>query len=294
MNRRTFLTYAGLSPLVLRSQKSQLQLCYNTLACPDWSWEQIVSSAQLYGYQGVEIRGIGGELNLCKHPEFAGEAWRSALRLAKEKGISIVNLNTSAHLHESSSAANEVQMRELRAYIGLAQKLGCPFVRVFPEKFAIPEDKIASMQIMIKNLRSILSYAKGTGMRVLLDAHGDLSHSEDIAYMMQNIPQQQSGIIWDYYNMHLQSGESAEAMFKSLRKYIRIVQIKDGVFAEGKHTYTLPGKGEVPIKTILELIKKSHYQGFVSFEWEKRWHPELPEPEIALPAFVELVRGMRL
>jgi hypothetical protein len=28
----------------------------------------------------------------------------------------------------------------------------------------------------------------------------------------------------------------------------------------------------------------------VSFEWEKRWHPELPDPEVALPHFMEEIR----
>jgi hypothetical protein len=29
------------------------------------------------------------------------------------------------------------------------------------------------------------------------------------------------------------------------------------------------------------------FDGFVSFEWEKLWHPELATPEIALPHFIK-------
>lgn len=28
-----------------------------------------------------------------------------------------------------------------------------------------------------------------------------------------------------------------------------------------------------------------------SFEWEKRWHPEIEEPEVALPVFVQVLRA---
>jgi hypothetical protein len=31
------------------------------------------------------------------------------------------------------------------------------------------------------------------------------------------------------------------------------------------------------------LLADGGYQGWVSVEWEKRWHPEIEEPEVALP-----------
>jgi hypothetical protein len=32
------------------------------------------------------------------------------------------------------------------------------------------------------------------------------------------------------------------------------------------------------------------YDGFVSFEWEKKWHPEIAGAEIALPHFTRWFR----
>ena len=32
------------------------------------------------------------------------------------------------------------------------------------------------------------------------------------------------------------------------------------------------------------------YDGFISFEWEKKWHPEIADPEIALPHFTRWFR----
>ena len=39
----------------------------------------------------------------------------------------------------------------------------------------------------------------------------------------------------------------------------------------------------VPCREILGLIASRGYNGFVCAEWEKKWHPEIEEPEIALP-----------
>jgi predicted xylose isomerase-like sugar epimerase len=48
--------------------------------------------------------------------------------------------------------------------------------------------------------------------------------------------------------------------------------------------------GEVNITENLKQVLARGYKGFVSFEWEKRWHPELPDPEIALPDFVTKIK----
>jgi hypothetical protein len=37
--------------------------------------------------------------------------------------------------------------------------------------------------------------------------------------------------------------------------------------------------------------RRSDYRGFVSFEWEKRWHAQIPEPEVALPHFMQWMRA---
>jgi len=35
-----------------------------------------------------------------------------------------------------------------------------------------------------------------------------------------------------------------------------------------------------------------NYDGFVSFEWEKYWHPEIEAPGVALPDFIDAIRKL--
>ena len=44
---------------------------------------------------------------------------------------------------------------------------------------------------------------------------------------------------------------------------------------------------------MLALLHRSGYDGFVSFEWEKRWHPSIEEPELALPHFARWAAAVR-
>ena len=34
-----------------------MKIAFSTLACPDWSWQDITSAAKDFGYDGVEVRG---------------------------------------------------------------------------------------------------------------------------------------------------------------------------------------------------------------------------------------------
>jgi len=45
--------------------------------------------------------------------------------------------------------------------------------------------------------------------------------------------------------------------------------------------------GRVPVKEQVAVLAKNGYKGFYCFEWEKKWHPEIEEPEVAFPHFAK-------
>jgi hypothetical protein len=42
----------------------------------------------------------------------------------------------------------------------------------------------------------------------------------------------------------------------------------------------------------MKTLVSGGYQGLYSFEWEKKWHPEIEEPEVAFPQYVETMKGL--
>src|SRR5260370_704426 len=49
------------------------------------------------------------------------------------------------------------------------------------------------------------------------------------------------------------------------------------------------GEGEVPVRDMLARLAAADYPHWISVEWEKRWHPEIEEPEVALPQHLDLL-----
>ena len=67
------------------------------------------------------------------------------------------------------------------------------------------------------------------------------------------------------------------------------------VRGEGKNSgtrYALPGKGQLPLVRAIQVLKQHGYEGWLMFEHEKHWLPEIEEPEVAFPAFIEWVRPL--
>jgi sugar phosphate isomerase/epimerase len=49
----------------------------------------------------------------------------------------------------------------------------------------------------------------------------------------------------------------------------------------------------VPVRESLAALDATGYDGWLTVEWEKRWHPELAEPEDALPRELETLMRWR-
>jgi len=46
----------------------------------------------------------------------------------------------------------------------------------------------------------------------------------------------------------------------------------------------------VPVRETVRVLAAGGYKGYYGFEWEKVWHPEIEEPEVAIPHFAKVIR----
>jgi sugar phosphate isomerase/epimerase len=273
------------------TMKVKRLLSFSTLGCPDWEFPAIVSFAAQHGYDGLELRGIKREMDLTKSTTFnTAEARASTLKLMQDKGLKFVNLGSSCTLHFAAGDERKKNIDEGRRFIDLAQQIDCPFIRVFPNNFPKEQSKDTTMDLIAAGLRELGDHAKGSKVTVLMETHGELVQSEDLEKIMLAANHPQVGLVWDPTNMWTITKEAPAAMYKRLKKYIHHTHIKDAKMVDGKPQYTFLGKGEVPIFAAIDELTKGGYKGYYSYEWEKLWHPELAEPEIALADYPAVMK----
>ncbi len=292
--RRRFLKAVSLLPLAIPGSTAGVQapgrqfLSFSTLGCPDWDLARILTFASANKYNGIEIRGLQRQLDLTQCPEFKdAAAIKDTRQRAEDHNIKIVNLGSSAALHHTAKEQRQQSLDEAKRYIELAGALKCPYVRVFPDKLPKDDTRAAVIELIIQGLQYLGDFAKGTGVTVLLESHGDVVYIADLEKIMHEVNSRRVALIWDIANMWLVTKEAPVSVFQRLGRFIRHVHIKDAVMAgDGKPDFdVLPGRGIIPLADAVSILFKNNYRGYYSFEWEKLWHPEIEAPETALADF---------
>ncbi len=267
-----------------------MKYSFTTLGCHEWSLQEIIDNAVSMGYQGVEFRGVQGEMDLSRLSEFSGTGLSVTKRRFADAGLSIPCLDTSVAFHDADKRA--AFMQEGRMAVDIAQALGCPYLRVFGDKYLEGRSRAETNRIVAEGLDELGAYAQTAGVTALLETHGDFSGTAPITEALALVSSQAVGVLWDTHHPYKAGGEPMAATWEGLRRYIKHTHVKDSK-GPGMHApLCLPGEGDVPLKELLRVLKAGGYQGFVSLEWERKWHPELPAAAVAYPAYIALMKKL--
>ena len=95
--------------------------------------------------------------------------------------------------------------------------------------------------------------------------------------------------MWDAHHSFAESNEDPKFTVRQLGPWIRHTHLKDSVGKGVDRKYVLTGRGNVTIKEQIAALRSIDYKGFYCFEWEKVWHPDLEDPEIAIADYARAV-----
>jgi sugar phosphate isomerase/epimerase len=280
------ITAQSFNGSTLAMSKKIHHLSFSTLGCPSWTLSEILTFAELNGYDGIEIRGILGELDLTKCQDFNSKnKIVSVKKIAADKNLKIVDLGSSAQLHHVDQGIRKNNLDNAKKFIDLAEELNCPYIRVFPDMLPKTQEREATIDLIINGLNELADYAKGSNVSVLLESHGDGVESDELLHIMQSTESPHTGMVWDICNMWYVTKEPPAFVYNRLKKYIKHTHFKDLKVINGTEHYVLLGQGEVPNREAVQSLEQGNYSGYYSFEWEKLWHPDIEAPEIALAQF---------
>lgn len=257
------------------------QWAFSTLGCPDLGLDAICELARDFEISHIELRATEQRVDL---PKLFKERFGNPEALAsyiKDQQVDICSLDTSLKL-VGNDEASRIEFLE---FLPWADAMGTKILRVFDggtvpnglndEAYAQAQD---TLQWWKKEKRQS-SWKADMG----IETHDALVAHESLNRILSSYPDLK--VIWDTHHTWKKSGDPIETSWAQVAQNVCNVHIKDSISepsARHPFTYVNLGEGEFPLDETLQLLKNEQYNGHVTIEWERMWHPYLSDIREAL------------
>lgn len=274
-----------------------MKLGFSNVACPSWDLATLAEKAKVYGYSGIELRHLQGQMHLPIAPELSANPEKIG-QLIRDTGVELVCLSTSAAFHSRDAAEVAEQQSIVREYVELAGRLGCPMVRVFAGE--VPRNKLIGYERretvlarIARAIRELAPHAAAHRTTVVIENGGDFADSASLWYLVDAAASPAVKCCWNPFAARTR-GERPTTSIPRLGSKIGLVHVCDGKFQEGGglEGHALPGQGQVEIARMVQLLKGIGYAGYLMLDWPKLWVPGLADPDKALPTVAQYLQKL--
>ena len=187
------------------------RIAFSTLAFPDADLATAVSLGRSWGYAGVELRLIDGELI---DPAMPAAARARVKRTLAAAGLPAVAVDSSIRLTGEHPAA------ELRQFLELASDWEAPLVRVFGG--ALPGDgpgRRARLEAAARVLEETAPAAERLGVAIGVETHDAFAASSVVAELLALVDSAAVGAVWDSHHPHRMGERAADVWPISARAF---------------------------------------------------------------------------
>ncbi len=264
-----------------------MKLSVTTLGWPSSPLDKVLGDIKSAGgFAGVDFRGLGEELDITRLPAFNAGLDKTLAEI-KSAGLVVSGLSTSTRL--IADGKGDRKEGEVAGYCKLADRIGVKLVRVFGGQRRKDQSCGKWMAEAVESLKRMVDGSAPSQAVLCVETHDDWCHTADVAELLDKVASPRAAALWDIMISSLAGGETPAQSVANLGSRICYTHLKDGYVEAGKTHLTLPGEGKVDLLGAVKELKKIGYDGWLTFEWEKRWHPELPDAAAALPAYRKLM-----
>ncbi|OKK22186.1 xylose isomerase [Streptomyces sp. CB00455] len=242
-----------------------MKYAFSTLGLPGAPLERCAALAAEHGFAGLELRAHPEE---PLHPGSPAAARAAALRSLTGAGVAV--LAVAGYTHVAAAGADGAVLAELRALVRLAADLEAPFVRVFPGGGSLSGP--AADANAVRRLRAAAPFAGRHGVRILLETHDSHRTGVAAARVLNQVAHPAAGALWDVLHTWL-GGEDPQRSRQALAGHLGYVQVKDVASAQDLTPLGLGG-GALPLARAVAAAPRD---GWLCWEYEKRWYPEAAE-----------------
>ncbi len=277
-----------------------MKLATTTLGCMKWDLPTALARVKAYGFDGIDLRGLRGQLAIHRLPEFGPDLADSAARI-RDSGLEVSGLSTGIRLTDTAPEAMAAFDEELSRCAEVCAAVGCRHMRVFGGDLkaaggAQEQDRARVADLVAARVAALADRARSiAAVDLLIETHDAWTHSAHMAGVLERVGRDDVACCWDVKHTYWHANEAPQVTWRRLAPWVRNTHWKDGRRHAGHRPnglLCLLGEGILPLADIYDCLASSGYDGWYTLEWEKHWHPHIEEPEVAFPHFVRFMREL--
>lgn len=270
-----------------------LKFSGHTMGTPDLD---IGGAMRLFGglgYDGIEIRV--GEEGTIRPADLGPDLADRINALREETGLEVACL-TPYFRQFHVPAEREGEMAGMRQVVEFATLVGCPVVRSFAAKnppMEGPEHETARAA-WVEAMAQLGREADQAGVAFAIESHGGTfcPTLAETVRLVEDLGLDSVGVLMDYANVYEHGPCGAEAV-RLVEAHLKHVHMKDKRVTDGGSEFADFGEGNIGWPAVLAELVAIGYEGYVSDEYERWWHRELPPAETAMKQHIDWLRAWR-
>ncbi|MFH2091678.1 MAG: sugar phosphate isomerase/epimerase family protein, partial [Pseudomonadota bacterium] len=261
-----------------------MKFAFSTNAYRHFSFDQAACAISRAGYTGIEI--------MCDTPHaFPDELSDSDINRIQDSlktyNLDISNLNAFMmcavqDFHHPSWIELDKDFRQIRIQytlncIDLAARLGAKTISTEPGGPLMGMSPETGIQIFVDGLEQVLGRARDKGIKVLIEPEPDLliQTSDDYLAFLNEFNHPNLGLNFDIGHFYCMGEDPVQTVLK-LKDYTDHFHLED-IPENREHRHILPGQGGIDIASVLNTIRKTGYDGYITVEL----YPFLDDPDQA-------------
>ena len=263
-----------------------MKYAFSTISWTSFTWKEAIAMAKDLGFSGIEVRGLENNVYAVDARPFSSQQVLKTAEQLANLHLEVSCFSTTCNLNDIANQKENI--RQLKAHIDLAAKMGTSYVRLLHDDSITLNNK-SSDDAVISIISEILPYAEKKHVILLLETIGIYCDTDRLRKVLEHFASDNLAALWDIHHPYRFNNESPEKTVQNLGAYIKYVHMKDSVMIDGQVEYRLMGEGDLPIKDMIGALKSINYDGYISYEWIMSWSSDLDDPGIVFPHFMNYI-----
>ena len=238
---------------------------------------------------------------------------------AEQNGIEIIALTPyNSRFNSLNEDERQSEIRGIEKVIDYCEYLGAKVIRIYGDNIAPGEENDRwdeKRAKLVESMRTLGDIAAKKGVTLVIENHFNTMtmSAKQTADTIREIDHPNVKILYDQANLTFTGCEDWQEAVQIQQGLVSYMHVKDLVFKGQNHAFVgnddvshpdedsrnvitrIVGEGIIEWPAILRQMKADGYDGWLSLEYERRWHPDdIPDASIGMKQSADYLKTIIL